>query len=119
MGVLPGDTEPAGVSGHGSDCDVGRRIRLQDSTTLKGLSFAELAPDTTGDAHGHYVERAVSLRDCQLAGELLGLLGILARLLEVFGRTVLTVRHKTRAGLACQFRTDSRGERRGKWNPGV
>lgn len=48
--VLPGDTEPAGVSVHGRDRDVDRWIGLQDSITLKCLGCAGLAPSTVGDA---------------------------------------------------------------------
>lgn len=60
-----------------------------DSVTLKCVGSAGLAAGTVGDAQGHKVERVVSLGDGQLAGELLGFPGVLARLLGVFRRTML------------------------------
>lgn len=90
---MPGDVEPAGLSGHSSDCDVDRRVRLQDSITLQHLGFAELAPNTVDDTQGHCIERVISLWHCQLA-ELLGLLRILAWLLEEFCLTVLKLPHQ-------------------------
>lgn len=65
-----------------------------DSVTLKCVGSAGLAASTVGDAQGHNVERVVSLGDGQLAGELLGLRGILARLLGVFRRTMLAANTK-------------------------
>lgn len=78
--VFPGDNEPAVFSVHSGDGDVDRWVRPQDSLSFKCLGFAGLAADTGSDAQGHSVERVVSLWDCQLAVELLGLLRKLAQL---------------------------------------
>lgn len=107
---MPGDAEPAGVSVHGGDRDIDGWVRLQDSITLKCLGSAGLAPSTVGDTQGHDVQRVVSLWDCQLAGELLRLRGVLARLLEVFHRTADT--KQGRGSLSVAALTQDRREER-------
>lgn len=90
---MPGDNEPAVFSVHSGDGDVDEWVRLQDSLPFKCLGSAGLAAGTGGDAQGHSVKRVVSLWDCQLAGELLGLLRILAQLPAVFHGTVRNRKH--------------------------
>lgn len=72
------------------------RSLLTDFVTLERLGSAGRAARVVGEAQRHYVERVVPLRNRQLAGELLGLLRIQARLLEVSQGGVLAAGHRAR-----------------------